>query len=97
VAGSLREGFLVEFRERDDSTHMVCARPPLDLETVTDLFCRYAAGDPSWRDGIAWKPLDPPPPPAPTSDTTQMLIIVVLVIVLAVLAVMPVVSSSTGP
>ena len=52
--GSVAGGFTLEYQERSvDARYRSRERAP--LEAVARVFQRYAAGDPGWREGVAWE------------------------------------------
>ena len=55
ASGSVRSGFALEYQEGALDAHHKSRASDLPLERVTEVFRRYAVGDASWREGIAWE------------------------------------------
>lgn len=58
TSGTLKDGYVLEYREGSDLTHFQSVRDDLSLREVREAFTKYAVGDESWRGMFEWKLLD---------------------------------------
>ncbi len=54
TASSESAGFVLEYREGSADRHFKSTSKNLSIDAVTEVFQRYAAGDPSWKSRIVW-------------------------------------------
>jgi len=81
VAGSVQTGFALEYQEGSLDRHYKSRPASLPLETVTEIFQRYARGDGSWRQGVEWEHLPYAPQKIPWYSTWVGYIIILTTVV----------------
>ena len=81
VAGSVQTGFALEYQEGSLARHYRSRPANLPLETVTQIFQRYARGDGSWRQGAEWEHLPYVRPKTPWFNTWVGYSIVLLIVI----------------
>ena len=83
VSGAVSSGFALEHQEASLERHYRSRAEALSLDEVTDIFQRYARGDESWRQRVAWEHVPYVPPKIPWFSTwVGYLIVLAIVIVL---------------
>jgi hypothetical protein len=60
--GCEENGFMLEYREGSDDRQFRATDYGLPLDTVVEAFRKYAAGDPSFAQGLEWEPSFEVPP-----------------------------------
>ena len=81
VAGSVQTGFALEYQEGSLARHYRSRPANLPLETVTEVFQRYARGDGSWRQGVEWEHAPYVPPKIPWYSTWVGYIVILLIVI----------------
>ena len=54
TTGSRSAGFVLEYRDGSADSHFKSTSKSLSIDAVTEVFQRFAAGDPSWKSRIVW-------------------------------------------
>ncbi len=85
VAGSVQTGFALEYQEGSLARHYKGRLANLSLETVTEIFQRYARGDGSWRQGAEWEHLPYAPQKTPWFNTWVGYSIILLIVIVLIL------------
>ena len=85
VAGSVQTGFALEYQEGSLARHYKGRLANLSLETVTEIFQRYARGDGSWRQGAEWEHLPYAPQKTPWFNTWVGYSIILLIVIVLML------------
>ncbi len=84
VAGSVQTGFALEYQEGSLARHYRSRPANLPLETVTQIFQRYARGDGSWGQGVEWEHLPYVPPKVPWFNTWAGYSIILAIIIILI-------------
>jgi len=84
ASGSVETGLAVEYQEGSLDRHYQSGVPMLPLETVIDIFQRYAHGDESWRERVPWEHVPYLPPTIPWYSTWIGYSLILLIVVILV-------------
>ena len=57
AAGSVDEGYLLEYQEGVFDNHFRCTLDPTNADTVTRTFLEYYREDPDWKSKVPWRKL----------------------------------------
>jgi len=80
ASGSAQNGLALEYQEGSLDRHYRSGAATLPLETVTDIFQRYARADESWRDVAPWEHVPYVPQTVPWHSTWVGYIVILAVV-----------------
>ena len=84
ASGSARTGLALEYQEGSLDQHYRSGAETLPLETVTDIFQRYARDDESWRHRVPWEHVPYVPQKIPWYSTWVGYTVVLLIVIVLV-------------
>ncbi|HXJ81399.1 MAG TPA: hypothetical protein VMS64_22310 [Candidatus Methylomirabilis sp.] len=84
ASGSAQTGLALEYQEESLDRHYTSGGGALPLETVTDIFHRYARDDQSWRDRLSWEHVPYVREKTPWHNTWVAYVIILLTVVVLV-------------
>jgi hypothetical protein len=81
ASGSARTGLALEYQEGSLDRRYTSGAATLPLETVTDIFQRYARDDGSWRDRVPWEHVPHTLQKIPWHSTWVGYIVILLIVI----------------
>ena len=84
ASGSAQRGLTLEYQEGSLDRHYRTGAVPLPLDTVTDIFQRYARDDESWHERVPWEHVPYVPRKIPWHSTWLAYIIILLIVVVLI-------------